>query len=209
MASSHWAGVRGSSNFFIKTPERSRSKSLVHRDSASRADEVGCVSAGSEVEEGLSLSRKGDSVGCDEDKGTLHLVAAILDGLFAALHAADGHSLDVVTDSRQGSVADGQRVGLYRADDSAGSGQLLCILAGVLDVHEALEAVAGAGTGLTADAGDGASLAEELGTDGRILVRESGTEPVIRVMVEAASDEICEKYVDSVVKVIESEGLCE
>jgi len=51
--------------------------------------------------------------------------------------------------------------------------------------------------------------AEELGTDGRILVRESGTEPVIRVMVEAASDEICEKYVDSVVEVIESEGLCE
>ena len=44
--------------------------------------------------------------------------------------------------------------------------------------------------------------AEELGTDGRILVRESGTEPVIRVMVEAASDEICEKYVDSVVEVI-------
>ena len=51
--------------------------------------------------------------------------------------------------------------------------------------------------------------AEELGTDGRILVRESGTEQVIRVLVEAASDEICEKYVDSVVKVIESEGLCE
>ena len=50
---------------------------------------------------------------------------------------------------------------------------------------------------------------EELGNDGRILVRESGTEPVIRVMVEAASDEICEKYVNSVVKVIESEGLCE
>ena len=51
--------------------------------------------------------------------------------------------------------------------------------------------------------------ADALGTDGRILVRESGTEPVIRVMVEAASDEICEKYVDSVVEVIKAEGLTE
>lgn len=51
--------------------------------------------------------------------------------------------------------------------------------------------------------------ADALGSDGRILVRESGTEPLIRVMVEASTDEICAKYVDSVVKVIEAEGLCE
>jgi phosphoglucosamine mutase len=47
----------------------------------------------------------------------------------------------------------------------------------------------------------------ELGTDGRILVRESGTEPVIRVMVEASTDEICEKYVNHVVKVMEDQNL--
>lgn len=51
-----------------------------------------------------------------------------------------------------------------------------------------------------------AQVAEELGDNGRILVRESGTEPLVRVMVEAASAEICEKYVDMVVDVIASRG---
>ena len=49
-------------------------------------------------------------------------------------------------------------------------------------------------------------VTEELGDTGRILVRESGTEPVIRVMVEAESDEVCEKHVDDVIKVIEAKG---
>lgn len=51
------------------------------------------------------------------------------------------------------------------------------------------------------------AVAEELGDDGRILVRESGTEPVIRVMVEAATDELCEKYVNQVVNVMQEQGL--
>ena len=52
-----------------------------------------------------------------------------------------------------------------------------------------------------------AAVAEALGEDGRILVRESGTEPVIRVMVEAATDEICETYVDQVIDVMKKENL--
>ncbi|MBR4143222.1 MAG: phosphoglucosamine mutase [Firmicutes bacterium] len=51
-----------------------------------------------------------------------------------------------------------------------------------------------------------AAVAKALGDDGRILVRESGTEPVIRVMVEAGSDEVCEKYVDQVIDVIKAKG---
>ena len=51
-----------------------------------------------------------------------------------------------------------------------------------------------------------AKVGEELGDTGRILVRESGTEPVIRVMVEAESDEVCAKYVDQVIDVIAQKG---
>ena len=50
-------------------------------------------------------------------------------------------------------------------------------------------------------------VAISLGNEGRILVRESGTEPLIRVMVEAGTDELCHENVDRVVKVMEAEGL--
>ncbi len=50
-------------------------------------------------------------------------------------------------------------------------------------------------------------VAAALGSDGRILLRPSGTEPKIRVMVEAKTNEICEKYVDEIIEVIKEEGL--
>ena len=53
-----------------------------------------------------------------------------------------------------------------------------------------------------------AQVTAKLGDTGRILVRESGTEPVIRVMVEAESQEICQENVDLVVDVIRRKGHC-
>lgn len=50
------------------------------------------------------------------------------------------------------------------------------------------------------------AVSEKLGDTGRILVRESGTEPLIRVMVEAESHEICQTYVDEVIDVIRAKG---
>ncbi|MGN0251156.1 MAG: phosphoglucosamine mutase [Oliverpabstia sp.] len=52
-----------------------------------------------------------------------------------------------------------------------------------------------------------AEVEKELGDEGRILVRESGTEPVIRVMVEAKKDSICREMVNKVIAVMDKEGL--
>lgn len=49
-------------------------------------------------------------------------------------------------------------------------------------------------------------VADSLGDTGRILLRQSGTEPVVRVMVEAESDEVCERYVDQVIDVMKANG---
>ena len=47
---------------------------------------------------------------------------------------------------------------------------------------------------------------KELDGSGRVLLRKSGTEPVLRVMVEASTDEKCEKYVDYIIDVMRDAG---
>lgn len=50
---------------------------------------------------------------------------------------------------------------------------------------------------------------DDLGDSGRVLVRQSGTEPLIRVMVEAETDQIAKDKVQEIIAVIESTGLCD
>ena len=50
------------------------------------------------------------------------------------------------------------------------------------------------------------AVTDVLGDTGRILVRESGTEPLLRVMVEAETEELCRQYVDQVVDVVRAKG---
>jgi len=69
----------------------------------------------------------------------------------------------------------------------------------VKDKHQALQ-----DAGLLAEV---ANVETALGNDGRILVRPSGTEPLVRVMVEAKTDALCEQYVYQVVNYIKSKGL--
>lgn len=51
-----------------------------------------------------------------------------------------------------------------------------------------------------------AKVEEKLGNDGRVILRESGTEPVLRVMVEAKTDALSEECVDSIIEVIKKKG---
>ena len=50
-------------------------------------------------------------------------------------------------------------------------------------------------------------IGERLGNRGRVLLRESGTEPVIRVMCEAPTEDECESCVDEIIRVIHTQGL--
>ena len=46
----------------------------------------------------------------------------------------------------------------------------------------------------------------QLGSEGRVVLRKSGTEPVLRVMVEGPTEEICEEKVDAIIAAMKTAG---
>ena len=51
-----------------------------------------------------------------------------------------------------------------------------------------------------------AKVAVELGDEGRVLLRKSGTEPLLRIMVEATTDELCEEKVNAIIEAMRISG---
>lgn len=49
---------------------------------------------------------------------------------------------------------------------------------------------------------------KEIGSEGRALLRQSGTEPVVRIMLECATEELCDLYIKKIYSVIKDRGYC-
>ena len=137
-------------------------------------DDLVCLTVGSVGEEGLSGFAQLHAVLGDQYERTLDGVGLILDGLLAGSHALDLDGLDGVLHRSQGRVADGAGVLGNCGDNVTGGGQLLTVLAGILNTDDLFEAAAGAGTGLTADQNDLCVSAADFGPVGDLAGEDLG-----------------------------------
>ncbi|HET8957062.1 MAG TPA: phosphoglucosamine mutase [Microcella sp.] len=112
--------------------------------------------------------------------------------------------------SEHATTGDGILTGLQLAAEMARTGKTIAELASVMTVFpQVLENVRGVDrTRLDGHAGIAAAVAEveaELGDSGRVLLRASGTEPMVRVMVEAADDATARAMADRLAAVVTAE----
>ena len=104
-------------------------------------------------------------------------------------------------------TGDGTLTGIFLLDTMARRGRSLSELASVVTrVPQVLRNVAVSGESLTSDTAFWSRVREiddELGDDGRVLVRPSGTEPLVRVMVEATDPEAAAEAADRLIDLVE------
>ena len=131
----------------------------------------------------------------------------VLEALAAEGLALGGEQSGHVIMSEFATTGDGVLTGLHLAAEMARTGKSIAELASVMTVYpQVLVNVRGVDHhALGADAEIAAAVAAvetELGDSGRVLLRPSGTEPMVRVMVEAADQEAAERHAESLAAVV-------
>jgi phosphoglucosamine mutase len=139
--------------------------------------------------------------------GDRHLLAAMLDGSYVLGGEQSGHVI-MLEHSRTG---DGMLTSLHLLVTAAESGRPLSELAKVMTKYpQVLVNVRGVSKSKVAASGDIASAVAhataELGDSGRVLVRPSGTEPAVRIMVEAVDTGQAQRIADRLAEAVRSAG---
>jgi len=154
----------------------------------------------------LAMSEAGIDV-VETPVGDRHLIAAMLDGKFVLGGEQSGHVIML----DHASTGDGMLTSLQLLATAAASGQPLAELGAVMTrFPQVLVNVRGVSKDKVAGSAElAAAVADavaELGESGRVLVRPSGTEPAVRVMVEAADSALAHKIADRLADVVRGVG---
>jgi phosphoglucosamine mutase len=150
----------------------------------------------------LAMSQAGIDV-VETPVGDRHLIAAMLDGKFVLGGEQSGHIIML----DHASTGDGMLTSLQLLATAAASGRSLSELAAVMtrvpqvlvNVHDVRKDRVAESAELAAAV---AEAAAELGESGRVLVRPSGTEPAVRVMVEAVDSDQAHKVADRLAEIV-------
>jgi phosphoglucosamine mutase len=131
----------------------------------------------------------------------------VLESMNAGGYSLGGEQSGHVIMSEYATTGDGLLTGLHLLAEMASTGRTLAELASVMKVYpQVLVNVTGVDrSGVDSDevVQDAvARAAAALGVSGRVLLRPSGTEPLVRVMVEAASAEVAEEHAQRLASVV-------
>ncbi|NQX29582.1 phosphoglucosamine mutase [Microbacteriaceae bacterium VKM Ac-2854] len=131
----------------------------------------------------------------------------VLEAMNAGSYSLGGEQSGHVIMSDYATTGDGVLTGLQLAAEMARTGKTLAELAGIMTVYpQILVNVRGVTRdGVHEDEVLAAAVAEaeaELGSDGRVLLRPSGTEPMVRVMVEAKTQEVADRLANALADVV-------
>jgi phosphoglucosamine mutase len=134
--------------------------------------------------------------------GDRYVLEAMNEGGYALGGEQSGH----VIMSAFATTGDGLLTGLHIMSEMARTGRTLAELASVMTVYpQVLVNVSGVDRTRVADPIVASAVAEataELGDTGRVLLRASGTEPLVRVMVEASDSAVAQEVADSLAAVV-------